>query len=249
MEAANWADMEEMTKLRELAKDGSPGYSVDARGLLCIADKVYVPEDALTLAVLLIRHVHEQPMTGHPGRNRMVLLLSTHFHLKNPAQRVAKYLKNCPVCCKLARHPGPPLLLRPLPVPDSPWRNMSVDFVRPLPTSDGFNMIMVVIDRLTKMRHYISCTVKDADSGTSAPAMDPLFLDPVFWLHGLHQQKIKLASWTSDSSDTQDAKNRNLHSGCHGVAPSCTWYAAVALCAPWYILGQTFCILCYLQFT
>ena len=185
LEAANRADTEEMTKLRELAKEGSPGYSVDARGLLRIADKVYVPEDPPTLAALLICHVHEQPLTGHPGRNRMVCFLSARFHLKNLAQRVAKYLKNCPVCCKLARHTGLPPLLRPLPVPDSPWRDITVDFVRPLPTSDGFNMIMVVVDRLTKMRYYIPCTAKEADSGMPAPAMARLFLDHVFRLHGL----------------------------------------------------------------
>ena len=114
LEAANRADTEEMTKLRELAKDGSPGYSVDSRGLLRISNKVYVPEDPPTLAALLIRHVHEQPSPGHPGRNCMVRILSARFHLKNLAQRVAKYLKNCPVCCKLARHTGPPPLLCPL---------------------------------------------------------------------------------------------------------------------------------------
>ena len=116
LEAANKADTEEMTKLPELAKNRSPGYSVDSRGLLRISDKVYVPEDPPTLAALLIRHVHEQPSTGHPGRDRMVRLLSARFQLKNRAQRVAKYLKNCPVCCELARHTGPPPLLRPLPV-------------------------------------------------------------------------------------------------------------------------------------
>ena len=185
LEVANRADTEEMTKLREVAKEGSPGYSVDAGGLLHIADKVYVPEDPLMLAALLIRHVHEQPSTGHPGRNRMVHLLSARFHLKNLAQRVAKYLKSCPVCCKLARHTGPPPPLRPLPVPDSPWHDISVDFVGPLPTSDRFNMIIVVVDQLTKMRHYIPCKAKEADSGTSAPAMARLFLDHIFRLHGL----------------------------------------------------------------
>ena len=129
LEAANRADTEEMTKLRELAKDGSPGYSVDSRGFLCISDKVYVPEDTPTLVTLLIRHVHEKPSTGHAGRNRMVLLLLARFHLKNLTQRVVKYLKNCPVCCKLARHTGPRPLLCPLPVPDSPWCDISVDFV------------------------------------------------------------------------------------------------------------------------
>ena len=46
-------------------------------------------------------------------------------------------------------------------------------------------MIMVVVDRLTKMRHYIPCTAKEADSGTSALAMARLLLDHVFRLHGL----------------------------------------------------------------
>ena len=46
-------------------------------------------------------------------------------------------------------------------------------------------MIMVVVDRLTKMRHYIPCTAKEADSGTSAPFMARLLLDLVFRLHGL----------------------------------------------------------------
>ena len=185
LEAANRADTEEMIKLRELAKEGSPGYTVDARGLLRIADKVYIPEDPPTLAALLIHHVHEQPSTEHPGHNRMVRLLSTRFHLKNLAQRVAKYLKHCAVCCKLARQTGPPALLHPLPVPNAPWGDISVEFVGPLPVSDRHNMIMVVVDRLTKMWHYISCTAKETENGTSGPAMGRLFVDYVFRLHGL----------------------------------------------------------------
>ena len=185
LEAANREDREEMTKLRELAKEGSPGYSVDTRGLLRIADQVYVPEDPLTLAALLIHHVHEQPSTRHPGRHCMVRLLSAHFHLKNLAQREAKHLKNCPVCCMLARHTGSPPLLVPLPVPDSPWSDISLDFVGPLPMSDGSNMIIVAVNRLTKMRHYIPCTAKETDCGTSATAMAWQFLDHEFRLHGL----------------------------------------------------------------
>ena len=46
-------------------------------------------------------------------------------------------------------------------------------------------MIMVVVDPLTKMRHYIPCTASEADKGTSAPAMARLFLNYVFQLHGL----------------------------------------------------------------
>ena len=115
----------------------------------------------------------------------MVHLLSTRCHLTNLAQRVAKYLKNCPGCCKLARHTGPPPLLLPLPVPDSPWRDISGDFLGLLPTSDGFNMIMLNGDRLTKMRHYMPRADKEADRGTSAPGMARLYLDHVCGMDGL----------------------------------------------------------------
>ena len=46
-------------------------------------------------------------------------------------------------------------------------------------------MIMVVVDRLMKMGHYISCTAKETDNGTSVPVMAWLFLDHIFQLHGL----------------------------------------------------------------
>ena len=185
LEAANRGDTEEMEKLQELGKGGSPGYSVDTRGLCHISDRVYVPEDPPTLAVLLICHIHEQPSTGYPEHNCMVHLLSAGFHLKNLAQRVAKYLKNCSVCCKLARHTGPPPVLRPRPVPDAPWRDISVNFVGPLPVFNGYNMIMVVVDRLTELRHYIPCMAKQAKKGTWAPAKARLFLNCNFRLHGL----------------------------------------------------------------
>ena len=94
-------------------------------------------------------------------------------------------MKNCPVCCNLAWHTGPPPLLRPLPVPDAPWRDISGDFVGPLPVSYRYNMIMVVVDRLMKIHHYIPCTAKEADRARSAPTMARLFLDYVFRLHGL----------------------------------------------------------------
>ena len=81
LEAADRADTEEMTKLRELEKDGSSGYLVDNRGLLRIADKVYIPETLSTHAALLIRHIHEKPSIGHPGCNCMVSLLSIRFQL------------------------------------------------------------------------------------------------------------------------------------------------------------------------
>lgn len=55
-----------------------------------------------------------------------------------------------------------------------------MDFVTGLPTSEGFDAILVVVDRLTKMRHLIPCN----DTAT-APDVARLYLDHVWKLHGL----------------------------------------------------------------
>jgi hypothetical protein len=45
--------------------------------------------------------------------------------------------------------------LKPLLTPDTPWHIISVDFIVELPESDGHNVIMVVVDSLTKQAHFL----------------------------------------------------------------------------------------------
>jgi hypothetical protein len=42
------------------------------------------------------------------------------------------------------------------------WRDISIDFVVDLPNSNGFTNIIVVVDRLTKMRYIIPMDLIDA---------------------------------------------------------------------------------------
>jgi len=55
-----------------------------------------------------------------------------------------------------------------------------MDFITDLPKSDGYNTILVVIDRLTKMSHFILCS-KDLDARQFAN----LFMREIVRLHGL----------------------------------------------------------------
>jgi transposase InsO family protein len=71
-------------------------------------------------------------------------------------------------------------VLKPLPIPDQAWQHLSMDFIMHLPPSEGYDAILVVVDRLTKMRHLIPC------KGTcSAEDTARLYLHYIWKLHGL----------------------------------------------------------------
>ena len=72
-----------------------------------------------------------------------------------------------------------PRLLQPLLVPKSIFSDVSMDFVEGLPKSGGRNVIMVVVDRLTKYSHFIAL----AHPFTIA-TMANAYMERVFKLHG-----------------------------------------------------------------
>lgn len=54
-----------------------------------------------------------------------------------------------------------------------------MDFIVHLPKSEGFDAILVIVDRLTKLRHYVLCYTTDG-----AEEVARLFVKNVFRLHG-----------------------------------------------------------------
>jgi hypothetical protein len=62
-----------------------------------------------------------------------------------------------------------------------------MDFITDLPPSSFYDFVLVVVDYLTKMVHFISCTKIIIGKGTTK-----LFLDDVFRYHGFSKNIISI---------------------------------------------------------
>jgi hypothetical protein len=86
----------------------------------------------------------------------------------------------CPTChiskTEKVSYPG---LLNPLPIPLQKWTDISQDFVEGLPKSRGKNVILVLVDRLTKYAQFIPL----AHPFTVKKVSD-LFMEHIIKLHG-----------------------------------------------------------------
>ena len=96
-------------------------------------------------------------------------------------RQVAQYVAECDICQRVkAEHLKPAGTLQPLPIPQWKWEEIGMDFVTGLPrTQNGSDAIWVIIDRLTKVAHFIP--VKTTFNGQLAD----LYVSRIVSLHGV----------------------------------------------------------------
>ena len=150
-------------------------------GLLRYQQRFWIPE---AIRTDIVRDVHTQPMVGHPGIATTLAIMKKRFYWPRMDKTIAQYITNCHECRRAKpfqdTYNG---VLIPLPIPQQPWQDISMDFVTELPADQGFNTILVITCRLSKERHLIYC--KAGKGGISAESTAELFIQNVVRLHGL----------------------------------------------------------------
>jgi hypothetical protein len=137
--------------------------SVNQGGQLQWRQRLWVPEDE-PLRTSIIQEAHTSVVTRHPGREETYRILATTWYWPGMSQDVRRFIRNCDSCRKsLPWRDGKQGFLKPLPVPDRTWQDLSVDFIVGLPPSSGYTNLMVVKDRLGKGSILIPMTTIEAD--------------------------------------------------------------------------------------
>ena len=99
---------------------------------------------------------------------------------------IAKYVHSCDICNQTKTFPSKPSgLLNPNRIPDQRWQIISVDLITELLESQGFNSIMIVVDRLSKQIHAMPTTTTVDSTGIAH-----LFQDHVWRNHSLPEVVI-----------------------------------------------------------
>lgn len=162
--------------LQQMLDDESRQTILD-EGILLMHGLIYVPG---SMQGEIIQKHHDEPTRGHLGIEKTVELITRHFYIPNVYKKVRKYIGNCDTCLrdKPTRH-LPYGEMQISEVPKKPWEWITMDFITKLPESEGHDMIMVIVDKLTKYAYMIPTTEK-----IDAKQMASILVRNIFANHG-----------------------------------------------------------------
>ncbi|WVZ62205.1 LOW QUALITY PROTEIN: hypothetical protein U9M48_011975 [Paspalum notatum var. saurae] len=177
-------------KIKEIKQKISAGkgkdFHEDADGIVWYKNLICVPE-VKEIRELILREAHETAYSIHPGSDKMYQDLKKTFWWYGMKREIAEFVAVCDICQRVkAEHQRPAGLLQPLKIPEWKWEEVGMDFITGLPrTQAGYDSIWVIVDRLTKVAHFIP--VKTTYSGAR---LAELYISRIVCLHGVPKKIV-----------------------------------------------------------
>ncbi|KAA0040843.1 Ty3/gypsy retrotransposon protein [Cucumis melo var. makuwa] len=148
-------------------------------GMLRYKDRLVVSQSSKLIPHILHSY-HDSAVGGHSGFLRTYKRIAGELYWQGMKTVIKKYCAECLICQRnktLCLSPAG--LLLPLTIPTQVWSDISMDFVESLPKAAGFEVIFVVVDRLSKYGHLLLLK-----HPYSAKTVAELFVREVVRLHG-----------------------------------------------------------------
>ncbi|KAK1414879.1 hypothetical protein QVD17_30640 [Tagetes erecta] len=171
-------------------------------GFLFRGNQLCIPDSSLRLQI--VKELHGE---GHVGRDRTLQLVQSSYFWPTMRKEVDRFVKRCRICQVSKGTATNAGLYMPLPVPSGPWVDISMEFVLGLPrTQRGNDSIFVVVDRFSKMAHFIPCK-----KTTDAVNVAQLFFRDIYSLWKMVNTQLNFSSAYHPQTDGQtEVVNRSL---------------------------------------
>ena len=191
--------LEAMRNELDASRPTYPQYSLDDDGLIRFEDalgcsRICVPQ---SLHVSIMTGVHEAPGdAAHGGYHKTYNRIAATYYWPRMARDIKRFVQTCDICQKIRpRRHAPYGLLQPVMIPTRPFDTISMDFIMELPDSDGYNGVLVIVDKLTK---YVIMT--PIDETIDAEQTATLVFQKIVAHFGLPRQVItdRDVRWTSN---------------------------------------------------
>jgi hypothetical protein len=150
-------DDAKIQEIKDMMAEGrGPDFMEDDQGTIWFKNRICVPEiDSLRETIL--KEAHDFDYSIHPGSTKMYQDMKQKYWWYGLKRDVAAHVAVCDVCQRVkAEHHRPARLLHPLKVPEWRWEEIGMYFIVGLPhTPKGYDSIWVIMERLTKVAHFI----------------------------------------------------------------------------------------------
>ncbi|GJR62104.1 putative reverse transcriptase domain-containing protein [Tanacetum coccineum] len=152
-----------------------------ADGTLCLNGRSWLPCYG-DLRSVIMHESHKSKYSIHPGSEKMYQDMKKLYWWPNMKANIAAYVSKCLTCAKVkAEHQRPSGLLVQPAIPEWKWDNITMDFITKLPkSSQGFDTIWVIVDRLTKSAHFLPIRENDP-----LDKLARLYLNRIVARHGI----------------------------------------------------------------
>jgi hypothetical protein len=161
-------------------------FHMDDQGIVWFGKRICVPE-VKSIRESILREAHDLAYSIHPGSTKMYLNLRERYWWYGLKRDVAEYVAICDTCQRVkAEHQRPVGLLQAMKIPEWKWEEVGMDFIVGLPcTQKGYDSIWVIVDRLTKVAHFIP--VKTTYTGAK---LAELYMERIVCLHGVPKKIV-----------------------------------------------------------
>jgi hypothetical protein len=174
-------------EIKDLITEGrGPDFTEDEKGTIWFKNRICVP-DIVSICETILKEAHDSAYSIHPGSIKMYQDLKQKYWWYGLKRDVAAHVAECDVCQRVkAEHQRPAGLFHPLKILEWKWEEIGMDFIVGLPrTPAGYDSFWVIVDRLTKVAHFIPVR-----TNYTRAKIAELYMARIVCLHGMPKKIV-----------------------------------------------------------